>query len=285
MTSDAMLLFGSTPLAERIERVETQLITAATEAARRRGADAFVTPVAGGAACYAGDGSPMNKVVGLGFGGEPSSDVLDDVEQAYAKRGTATQVELSTLADPSIGAMLTSRSYQLVSFENVLGRFVQGFVQGDVQPAAAPGVEIRRATPDEFDVWLEVVIDGFAHPDEQGVPSHEDFPRDIIGRAIGDMAEAGVRSYVAVVDGVIVGEGSMRTTEGVAQLTGAATAPHSRRRGVQTALLAARLSAAAEEGCDIATVVTQPGSKSHENVHRRGFQLLYARAVLVKPPS
>ncbi|PXX09168.1 hypothetical protein [Mycolicibacterium moriokaense] len=37
------LLFGGTDLAERIERVEMQLITAATEAARRRvGADAFV---------------------------------------------------------------------------------------------------------------------------------------------------------------------------------------------------------------------------------------------------
>ena len=30
------VLFGSTDLAERIERVETQLITAATEAASRR---------------------------------------------------------------------------------------------------------------------------------------------------------------------------------------------------------------------------------------------------------
>jgi hypothetical protein len=79
------VLFGSTEVAERIERVETQLITAATEAASRRvGADAFVIPIAGGAACYAEDGSPMNKVVGLGFGGEPSSDALDQIEEAFA---------------------------------------------------------------------------------------------------------------------------------------------------------------------------------------------------------
>jgi hypothetical protein len=32
-----------------------------------------------------------------------------------------------------------------------------------------------------------------------------------------------------------------RLTEGVAQLTGAATAPQNRRQGVQTALLSARL--------------------------------------------
>jgi hypothetical protein len=69
MTIDAMPLFGGTGLVERIERVETQLITAATEAAgRRTGATPFVIPIAGGAACYAEDGSPLNKAVGLGFG-------------------------------------------------------------------------------------------------------------------------------------------------------------------------------------------------------------------------
>ena len=34
----------------------------------------------------------------------------------------------------------------------------------------------------------------------------------------------------------------------------------------------------------IAVVTTQPGSKSQQNVQRRGFDLLYTRAVLVKQP-
>jgi hypothetical protein len=38
----------------------------------------------------------------------------------------------------------------------------------------------------------------------------------------------------------------------------------------------------AAAGCDVAVVTTQPGSKSQQNVQRRGFDLLYARAVLVK---
>ena len=77
----------------------------------------------------------------------------------------------------------------------------------------------------------------------------------------------------------------MRLSEGVAQLTGAATAPAHRRHGVQTALLSVRLADAAHAGCDIAVVITQPGSKSQQNVQRRGFHLLYTRAVLVKSPS
>ena len=38
-------------------------------------------------------------------------------------------------------------------------------------------------------------------------------------------------------------------------------------------------------GCDIAIIVTQPGSKSQQNSQRRGFDLLYTRAVLVKQPT
>lgn len=53
---------------------------------------------------------------------------------------------------------------------------------------------------------------------------------------------------------------------------------------VQTALLSARLADAAAAGCDIAVVTTQPGSKSQQNVQRRGFDLLYTRAILVKRP-
>jgi len=95
--------------------------------------------------------------------------------------------------------------------------------------------------------------------------------------------QAGATPYLAYYHGVVAGGGSLRISEGVAQLTGAATVPACRRRGVQTALLAARLADAARAGCDIAVVTTAPGSKSQQNVQRRGFHLLYTRAVLVKP--
>jgi GNAT superfamily N-acetyltransferase len=74
----------------------------------------------------------------------------------------------------------------------------------------------------------------------------------------------------------------MCMTDGVAQLNGAATAPEHRRRGIQTALLAVRLADAASAGCEIAVVTASPGSKSQQNVQRRGFHLLYTRAVLVR---
>jgi GNAT superfamily N-acetyltransferase len=279
MTTDAAPLFGSTALAERIERVETHLITTATEAARLRADSVFMIPIAGGAACYAEDGSPLNKIVGLGFGGMPGGDALDAIELAFATRGVATHVELSNLADPAIGAALTSRGYQLVSFENVLGRSLHG----GLQRVTPPGVEVRLS--DDRAAWLDVVVEGFAHPDGEGVPSHENFPREVLEKSIGDIEQAGATPYLAFRDGVVAGGASMRISEGVAQLTGAATAPAHRRRGVQTALLSTRLADAMDAGCDIAVVTTLPGSKSQQNVQRRGFHLLYTRAILVKPPS
>ncbi|MGH3772934.1 MAG: GNAT family N-acetyltransferase [Pseudonocardiaceae bacterium] len=281
MNADRLPLFCDTALAERIERVEAQLIAKSSEAARRHRADTagFVIPLAGGVASFAEAGSPLNKVAGLGFGGVPSVAALGEIERAFTACGAPVQIELAHLVDPAIGAFLTERGYRLVSFENVLGLALKD----EPERVTPPGVEVRRSGDDEFEPWLDVVVEGFAHPDAQGVASHEEFPREVIAGVMRDCeAAAGVMRYVALLDGVIVGAAGFRISEGVAQLTGAATAPAHRRRGVQTALLSARLGDAAAAGCDVAVVTTQPGSKSQQNVQRRGFDLLYTRAVLVK---
>jgi len=281
-SADRLPLFCNTALAARIERAEAELIASASDASRSRKADTdgFVIPIAGGAASFAEADSPFNKVAGLGFGGVPSTADLEEIEQAFAGCGAPVQVELAHLADPAIGALLTERGYRLVSYENVLGRAI------DSEPdrVIAPGVEVRPSGDDEFEPWFDVVADGVAHPDAEGVPSHEEFPREVVQRAERDLVAAGVTRYVALCDGVVVGGGGVRIAEGIAQLTGAATAPSHRRRGIHSALLSARLADVAAAGCDIAVVTTQPGSKSQQNVQRRGFDLLYTRAVLVRQP-
>ncbi|HET9143107.1 GNAT family N-acetyltransferase [Actinophytocola sp.] len=125
---------------------------------------------------------------------------------------------------------------------------------------------------------------GVACPDEQGLPDHETFSRADIADAMRAFDAAGEVRYTALRGGALAGGASMRLAEGVAQLGGAATAPAHRRRGVHTALLAARLTEAAAAGCDLAVVTTQPGSKSQHNVQRHGFVLLYTRAILTKQP-
>lgn len=277
-------LFCDAALAERIERVEAQLVAQGSKAAHHRSGNSagFLIPVAGGLASFAEEGSPLNKVAGLGFGGVPTATELEKIEQVFSARRAPVQVELTHLADPAIGALLTDRGYRLTSFENVLGFALKG----EPEPAMPPGIEVRPSGDDEFEPWLDVVIEGFAHPDTQGVPSHEEFAREVIARAVRDLtAAAGIMRYVALRDGVLAGGASVRVSDGVAQLTGAATVPAHRCRGVHTALLSARLADAATAGCDIAVITTQPASKSQQNAQRRGFDLLYTRAILVKPAT
>ncbi|MFD4439653.1 GNAT family N-acetyltransferase [Nocardia sp. NPDC058519] len=217
-------------------------------------------------------------MVGIGFGGAPSAGEWEAIEAAYAEVGVPVQVEIAHLADPRIAAELTGRGYRLLSFENVLGMELAG------RSWAAPAqVEVRRADADAFDTWLDVVVGGFAHPDDEDVPSHEEFSREAIAAVMRDMASANeTRCYLAYRDGQPAGGASMRTGSGIAALAGAATAPEHRRQGVQTALLSARLTDAVAAGCDLAVITTAPGSKSQQNAQGRGFSLLYTRAVLVK---
>ncbi|HEX6932627.1 MAG TPA: GNAT family N-acetyltransferase [Streptosporangiaceae bacterium] len=258
---------------------EAKLIARASkDASRRSGTAGFVIPIAGGVASFAGQGSPFNKVAGLGFAGVPDASSLDEVERAFALCGEPVQIELAQLADPEIAALLADRGYRFESSENVLGRACASASC----PALPPGLEVRPSAAEESEAWLDVVAEGVAHPDSQGVPWREEFTREVVIASEHAMAAAGVRRYAALRDGVIVGGASMHVADGVAQLTGAATAPAHRRRGVQSALLSARLADAAAAGCDVAVITTQPGSKSQQNAQRQGFDLLYARVVLVK---
>ena len=277
--TDRVPLFCDIPLAARIERAEAELIAVWNETVRRRrGASAsFAIPIAGGVASYAEPDSPINKVAGLGFAGRPEPADLEKIEQAYAECGAPVQAEVASLADPALLEVLAGRGYRLVSFENVLGRALGGAVE----PVAPPGIEVHPCGEDEFDAWIEVVVEATMHPDTQGVPWQEEFPREILENAERDTAGL-VQHYLATADGVPAGGGSMRITDGIAQLTGAATAPAFRRRGIQSALLAARLADATTAGCDVAVITVQPGSKSQQNAQRRGFEVLYTRAVVVR---
>ena len=115
-------LFGARPWRRASSGPRRSSSPACNEAARRRsGTAGFLTPLAGGVASFAGDGSPYNKVAGLGFGGAPDPDALSEIEQAFAVFGAPTQIELAHLADPEIAAGLTTRGYRLENFENVLG--------------------------------------------------------------------------------------------------------------------------------------------------------------------
>jgi GNAT superfamily N-acetyltransferase len=277
-------IFATTSVARRVERAEAELVRASAAAsAQRLGTDHVLgREICGGIAVFVQEGCPFNKVAGLGFDGVPSREALDQLEADFASRGASIRVEVSTLADPGVARILTQRGYELVGFENVLGLDLTADV---ISTLSAPeGIAVSLASREEGRTWLDVVTTGFLHPDSfDGPPSTETFAREELERVFSDMLNAkGMERYLARRDAAIAGGGSLWIAEGIAMLSGAATLPAHRKRGVQSALLAERLRLAAGRGCDLAIVTTEPASKSQANVQRVGFTLLYSRAVLIK---
>lgn len=276
-----MPLTASTALAARIDRAELTLVMGMADAMRATGAHVDAWPIGGSFAVLGEADSPFNKLIGLGFDGLPDAAELDAIERGHAARRARLQVELSTLADPAVGRLLTSRGYRLIGFENVLARRLD-----QVATAAAEGIGILEVDADSSARWITTVTEAFLQADVfDGPASHESFDRETLERTYQYFAAVpGASRLLARLDGEVAGGASLFMHEHTALLCGAATLPASRRRGVQSALLQARLTRGREAGCEMAVVTTQPGSKSQENVQRAGFELIYSRAVLVKEP-
>ncbi len=268
-------MFASVRVGQRIERATCEHLRAAAAAC-----DGLLIELAGGVAVHAGAESPVTKVAGLGFAGAVDLDQLGEVERAFADRGGAVAVELSTLAETGIAEQLTRRGYVLTGFEDVLGRSLGA---QEAIPSGAEDISVAPSDAPELEVWTDVLVEGFAHPDSEGVSSHESFPRDVLRRALESLAPTYER-FLGRRNGEPAAAASMSVIDGIAMLSGSATLPQHRRRGLQTALLHARLAEARSRGAELATVTTSPGSKSKANAQRQGFVPLFTRAVLVRQP-
>src|SRR5215212_9077478 len=179
------MLTATTAMAARIERAETETVLAFATRLQSRGSDVMIRDIGGGSAVFAGSGQPINKLAGLGFSGPLSEEVLAAIEHDYDERAAEVRVELATLADPSIGTLLTRRGYHLVGYENVLGLPLDGDVIDGLTLAreadVARGLVVSTAGDDETRLWIETVADGFSTPDQfDGPPPIASFERDAI---------------------------------------------------------------------------------------------------------
>ena len=274
-------MFADSPLAARIDRAEARLCAeyASGEKPRADGRGSFVLPLSGGLAIYAAPRSPINKVIGIGFDMPLDLEVLSQIEARWRERDEPVRIELSILTEPEIAQALSARGYRLHGFENVLGRPVGD----DDRKSSGSGISISVVGEDNTRTWVEVVVDSFANMDGTGSAADEELPREQLEEMMGSYeAVRNLTRYLAFVDGQPAGEAAMRIDDNLAQMAGSGTLPRFRGRGVQKALIQRRLSDARAAGCELAVVVTAPGTRSQDNVMRRGFALLYTRAILVR---
>jgi GNAT superfamily N-acetyltransferase len=139
-----------------------------------------------------------------------------------------------------------------------------------VQAGIPAGIDIRVIGPDEASLWTEVNARGWTHEH----PEFEEFMKQI-GALL--TAREGSACFLATIDGVPAAAGALSLHNGVALFAGASTVPEQRRRGLQSALLQARMAFARGHGCDLAMMVAEPGSNSQRNAQRQSFQIAYTR--------
>jgi hypothetical protein len=269
-------LFLSLELARRIELAEAQAAVDCAQSLDRLqpGSGAAVEEIAGGFAIYCGANSPTTQAVGLGLAGPVSAEEFDRLEIFYRSRGEPVRVETCPLAEHSLIEHFGKRGYRVTEFSSVMALPLDGANRVQSWPGPPPGMTIEKVGHDQIDLWTMTVAQGFA----ENVPVLQKILDVMKMFALGSSAEC----YLARIDGKVAGGATLAIRKGVAGLFGASTLPAFRNRGVQTALLHARLSRAAEAGCDLAASLTQPGSTSQRNIMRQEFQVLYTRVKFEK---
>jgi ribosomal protein S18 acetylase RimI-like enzyme len=234
---------------------------------------AGVEQICGGHMVFAGLGSPIGRVTGAGLDRPFTTAEVEHIEQFYCSHGAPSQVDLCPMHGPGVFEMFKDRGYAIAELNNVLYRKLEGLEE--LGFAGPEGFEIRRAHVDEAEEAGAIVEKAF-FPD--GAP--EAF-RGLISPLY--QMERGL-ALVATIAGKVVacGTGVVVPEHGVFALCGAGTLVEYRGRGLQTALLIARMHAAAKAGCEYAVVVTRGGTTSQRNVERLGFRVAYSKVTVIK---
>ncbi len=219
-----------------------------------------------GAFCvFDGTESPATQTFGLGLFEELTAESLDVIEAFFQDRGAPVLHEVSPLVGVDALGLLCARGYQPVEISNVMYRPVERPLT-----RANAGIAVHVIRPEEAAVWADTSARGWAGEYPDLVDSIRQFGAAIAGQRDGFC-------FLAEIDGRPGAAGVLSIHEGVALFGGSSTVPAMRRRGLQGALLHARMEYAAEHGCDLAMMVAFAGSDSQRNAERKGFRVAYTR--------
>ena len=260
-------LFSSADLAlaKRLEAADAANVAVMARVLSADLAEAAAEPLAGGMAIFGGVGSPMTHALGIGMSGSVPEQEMERMEAFFRERGSACLIDLCPLADPSVIAFVQNRPYRVIEFNNVMVRCIER------DEMFEPVAGVRQVSKAEMPAWCRVVSEGFA----------ELMP--VVQEMTDMMAAIGSESQCWLAGGETPSAGAaMGIQNGIALFYGDATLPPARRQGWQSGFIRRRLAAAQQQGCDLAMATVLPGSGSHRNYERAGFQLIYMRVNLMR---
>jgi ribosomal protein S18 acetylase RimI-like enzyme len=266
--------FVDKALARRFESAEEmpQVLYAQMFQKTRPEMSAATEEICGGHMVFAGLGSPIGRATAVGLDRPFTAVDLNRVEQFYRAHKAPSQLDVCPMHEPAVFEMLKERGYGIAELNNVLYRKLDGDEKFPPPPA---GCEIRGSLPEEAETAGAIVESAF-FPDGA--------PEAYRGLIAPFYQMEGALAFVASVTGKLVacGTGLVIPEHRIFALCGAGTLAEFRGRGLQTALLQARMAAAVQAGCEYAVVVTQGGTTSQRNAERLGFRVAYSKVTVIK---
>ena len=261
-------------LARRLEVVEEmpQVLYARVFQKTRPEIGAAEEEICGGHMIFAGLGSPIGRATGAGLDRPLTTEDVNRIEQFYREHKAPSQVDLCPMHDAAVFEMFKQRGYAIAELNNVLYRKLD---PEEKFPSPPADCEIRRGQIEDAAI-AGAIVEGAFFPD--GAPEAY---RGLI-EPLYQME--GAATFMAKIENQIVAcaVGLAIPEHRVFALCGAGIMAAFRGRGIQTALLCARLTAAADAGCEYAVVVTQGGTTSQRNCERMGFRVAYSKVTVIK---
>ena len=168
--------FADLALAQRVEGAWDVLGVENARAEKKRAPEsgAEVIEVGGGHAVFLGAGSPLSQAQNLGLHGPVVGDDLGRMGRFFRDRGSTTQIEVASLADPSLLAALSARGYLIAEQTHslVCSLKAKPLREQPMRRSASTGnVEIIRVGPDQLEDWVDVVLRCFFEEPESPPPS------------------------------------------------------------------------------------------------------------------
>jgi GNAT superfamily N-acetyltransferase len=257
-------------------------------------------PFAGGTAGRSSPGGWSNTSVGMGLNGPVSQGEVDEVVAWYEEAGIEPRFEVCPFADGSLVAALETHGCVPLVFENTFFRALSRDQLVTPLVEVPRGLKIERVDPSDAAAvrrYSAVAMSGFVP--EGTTPPEEDF--EVSARVV---RHSRTIAFLATIDGEPAGAGAGEVSEalgalgamealggairggrvgGVVAMFGASVLPKFRNRGVQQALIAARLNHGIEHGATMASIGAKPGIATERNARRMGFELAYTKVHVVKP--
>lgn len=228
------------------------------------------------ATCAVWDHPLFNRAIGAGVLGALDERGIDQVVRHFDAKGRTPCVEVYPGVTPAGLIEALARAGLCDTGQGYESHLLETDRPLDI---AVPGVAVRRVGPAEYVRLGELVRDGF---EMGGAGRLADFFVDLTAASL-EVLGANGAGFIASVGGEDAGTGELVLTDRVAGCYSGSVLEMFRGRGIQKALIAARVNEGLARGRRIFISQTDPDSPSGHNLHDVGFRTLYRATWYARP--